>query len=463
MSHHGSMAKELRHKAEQRLKNGELKVLVATASLELGIDIGDVELVCQLGSPRSIATFLQRAGRASHQVGGVPKARLFPLSRDELVECAALLDAVKRGELDRLAIPRNPLDVLAQQIVAEVAAAEWTEAASVRSRSRRLSLCGAHARGIPGRRAHARRRLYDAPRSSRRVHSPRCRQWRAARPAGCAAHGADVRRRDPRQRRLRRDPGAREPARRHRQRGLRRREPRRRHLSSSATRRIGSAASRPAACASRMRTASRRRFRSGSARRRAAPTSFRRRCRGCATSVIAPHRRRPASQASAVARLAVDPGIAEGAAAQLVDYLAVARAALGTLPTQERIVLERFFDESGGMQLVIHSPYGSRINRAWGLALRKRFCTKFNFELQAAATEDAIVLSLSTSHSFELAAVARYLHSNSVRDAADPGDARCADVRRALALDRRESRSRCRAFAAARKCPRRCSGCAPRT
>src|SRR4029079_11411842 len=127
MSHHGSMAKELRLKAEQRLKNGELIVLVATASLELGIDIGDVELVCQLGSPRAIATFLQRAGRASPQVGGVPKARLFPVSRDELVECAALLDAVKRGELDRVTIPQQPLDVLAQQIVAEVAAREWPE------------------------------------------------------------------------------------------------------------------------------------------------------------------------------------------------------------------------------------------------------------------------------------------------------------------------------------------------
>src|SRR6185503_16905513 len=127
MSHHGSMAKELRHKAEQRLKSGELKVLVATASLELGIDIGDVELVSQLGSPRAISTFLQRAGRASHQVGGIPKARLFPLSRDELIECAALLDAVRRGELDRLIIPPKPLDVLSQQIVAEVAAQEWTE------------------------------------------------------------------------------------------------------------------------------------------------------------------------------------------------------------------------------------------------------------------------------------------------------------------------------------------------
>jgi len=122
------MAKELRLKAEQRLKSGDLKVLVATASLELGIDIGDVELVCQLGSSRSIATFLQRAGRASHQVGGVPKARIFPLSRDELVECTALLDAIRRGELDRLSIPAKPLDVLAQQIVAEVAAREWSEA-----------------------------------------------------------------------------------------------------------------------------------------------------------------------------------------------------------------------------------------------------------------------------------------------------------------------------------------------
>ncbi len=127
MSHHGSMSKERRLDAEQRLKSGSLKVLVATASLELGIDIGDVDLVCQLGSPRSIATFLQRAGRASHQVGGTPKARLFPLSRDELVECTALLDAVRREELDRLEIPLEPLDVLAQQIVAEVAATEWSE------------------------------------------------------------------------------------------------------------------------------------------------------------------------------------------------------------------------------------------------------------------------------------------------------------------------------------------------
>ncbi|MEK6393362.1 MAG: helicase-related protein, partial [Burkholderia gladioli] len=126
-AHHGSLAKEARLDAEQRLKRGELKLLVATASLELGIDIGEVELVCQIGSPRGIAPFLQRVGRSGHQVGGTPKGRLFPLSRDELVECAALLDCVARGELDRLHVPRAPLDVLAQQIVAEVVCAEWDE------------------------------------------------------------------------------------------------------------------------------------------------------------------------------------------------------------------------------------------------------------------------------------------------------------------------------------------------
>src|ERR1700691_644135 len=131
-AHHGSLARERRLNAEQRLKRGDLKVLVATASLELGIDIGDVDLVCQVGSTRSINAFLQRVGRAGHSVGGISKGRLFPLSRDELVECTALLDAVRRGELDRLHIPENALDVLAQQITAEVAAREWSEDALYR-------------------------------------------------------------------------------------------------------------------------------------------------------------------------------------------------------------------------------------------------------------------------------------------------------------------------------------------
>jgi ATP-dependent Lhr-like helicase len=126
-AHHGSLAKEFRLDAEQRLKRGELQVLIATASLELGIDIGEVDLVCQIASPRSIAGFLQRVGRSGHQVGGTPKGRLFATTRDDLIECTALLDCVRRGELDTLHIPVAPLDVLAQQIIAEVSCQEWSE------------------------------------------------------------------------------------------------------------------------------------------------------------------------------------------------------------------------------------------------------------------------------------------------------------------------------------------------
>ena len=171
-AHHGSMAKELRLDAEQRLKRGALKALVATASLELGIDIGDVDLVCQIGSPRSIASFLQRVGRSGHAVGGTPKGRLFPLSRDELVECAALLDSVRRGELDRLTIPDQPLDVLAQQIVAEVAAQEWDEDDLLALFRRAWPYRDLRARAFLRRRAHARRRFQHAPRPARRAGAP---------------------------------------------------------------------------------------------------------------------------------------------------------------------------------------------------------------------------------------------------------------------------------------------------
>src|SRR5205809_2977038 len=126
-SHHGSLSAKLRLDAEDRLKRGELKALVATASLELGIDIGSVELVCQLGPTRAIATLLQRVGRARHQRGGLPKGRIFPLSRDELVECSAMLRSVHHGEMDRLIIPEKPLDVLARQIVACAATEDWEE------------------------------------------------------------------------------------------------------------------------------------------------------------------------------------------------------------------------------------------------------------------------------------------------------------------------------------------------
>ncbi len=408
MAHHGSMAKALRLSAEQRLKNGELKALVATASLELGIDIGDVELVCQLGSPRSIATFLQRAGRASHTVAGVPKARLFPLSRDELVECTALLDAVRRGELDRLAIPAQPLDVLAQQIVAEVAAREWREDELFTLVTRAypyaslqhgeyLDVVRMLADGFSTRHGHRAAYLH------RDAVNGVLRGRRGARLTALTSGGAipdtadyDV---------------VLEPS------GV---------LVGTvnedfAVESLAGDVFQLGNTSYRIRRIEAGRVRVEDAQGQAPTIPFwlgeapaRSDELSHAVSRLREELLGDGDESTVVAQLDAR-GIAPAAGAQLAAYLGAASAALGTLPTQDRIVLERFFDESGGMQLVIHSPYGSRINRAWGLALRKRFCVKFNFELQAAATEDAIVLSLSTSHSFPLADVARYLHSNTVR------------------------------------------------
>ncbi|HZQ62794.1 MAG TPA: DEAD/DEAH box helicase [Casimicrobiaceae bacterium] len=413
MAHHGSMAKELRLDAEQRLKAGALKVLVATASLELGIDIGDVDLVCQLGSPRAISTFLQRAGRASHQVGGVPKARLFPLSRDELVECTALLDAVRRGELDRIDIPQKPLDVLAQQIVAEVAAQDWPEEAlwhlvcraypyRTLTRDEFLDIVRTLAEGYTTRHGHRAAYVH------RDAVNGVLRGRRGARMTALTSGGAipdsadyDV-------------------------------------VMEPAGQLVGTvnedfAVESLAGDVFQLGNTSYRILRVEAGRVRVEDAH------GQAPTIPfwlgeAPGRSDELSQAVSRLRddvsdaldrvadkeqasdsIAQEVGVATAATTQLVGYLASARAALGMLPTQQTIVLERFFDESGGMQLVVHSPFGSRINRAWGLALRKRFCVKFDFELQAAATEDAIVLSLSTSHSFPLEDVARYLHSSSVR------------------------------------------------
>ncbi|HKW80727.1 MAG TPA: DEAD/DEAH box helicase, partial [Casimicrobiaceae bacterium] len=412
-AHHGSMAKELRLDAEQRLKRGELKVLVATASLELGIDIGDVELVCQLGSPRSIATFLQRAGRAGHQVGGVPKARIFPLSRDELAECAALLDAVRRGELDRLIIPMKPLDVLAQQIVAEVAAAEWSEDALLDlvrraqpyaklGRGEFLEVVRMLAEGFSTRRGHRSAYVHrDAVNGV--LRGRRGARLTALTSGGAIPDNADY-------------DVVLEPA------GqlvgtvnedfaveslagdiFQLGNTSYRILRVEAGRvRVDDAHGQPPTIP----------FWLGEAPARTAELSHAvSRLREEMLERMDADGGKQAAFDDLVQRI----GLSESAAGQLVDYLSAARAALGTLPTQAAIVFERFFDESGGMQLVIHSPLGSRINRAWGLALRKRFCTKFNFELQAAATEDAIVLSLSTSHSFPLESVAHYLNARTVR------------------------------------------------
>jgi len=410
-AHHGSLAKEHRLDAEQRLKRGELQVLVATASLELGIDIGDVELVCQIGSPGSIATFLQRVGRAGHQVEGTPKGRLFPLSRDDLIECVALLDCVRRGELDLLHVPKAPLDVLAQQIVAEVSCQPWQEQAlfeCLRQAMPYAELDQAHyqallrmlAEGFNGRQGVRSAYLHrDAVNAS--LRGRRGSQLTALTSGGTIPDNADY-------------AVLLEPQ------GLN----------------IGSvnedfAVESIAGDIFQLGNTSYRILRVESGKVRVEDA------RGLPPSIPfwlgeAPGRsdelsfgvarlqgeidRRLAESAGALQPLLdwlqLEVGLDPDSASQLLDYLGRTRQALGALPSQSTLIMERFFDESGGTQLIIHAPFGSRINRAWGLALRKRFCRTFNFELQAAASEDAIVLSLSASHSFALDEVWRYLHSN---------------------------------------------------
>jgi len=412
-AHHGSLAKELRLRAEQRLKRGDLKVLVATASLELGLDIGDVDLVCQLASTRSIAAFLQRAGRSGHAVGGVPKARLFPSSRDELVECAALLDAVNRGELDALRVPAAPLDVLAQQIVAETACQPWDDSALFDLMRRAWPY-----RGLP-------RERYDAvvamlaegftTRQGQRgayVHHDRVhhqlRERRGARMTALTSGGTIPETGDyavvlePQAERIgtvNEDFAVESIAGDIFQLGntsyrILRVEPGRVRVEDAQ----GAPPSIP--------------FWLGEAPGRSDELSFAvARLRADVSACLA-----DGGEPVAVAALSERLGGQREAAQQIVQYLARGQEALGVMPTQRCIAIERFFDASGGMQLVIHSPFGSRVNKAWGLALRKRFCRQFNFELQAAATEDAIVLSLSESHSFPLDEVPRYLRSATALD-----------------------------------------------
>ncbi len=412
-AHHGSMAKEKRLLAEQRLKRGELKALVATASLELGIDIGDVDLVCQLGSPRSIAAFLQRVGRSGHAIGGTPKGRIFPLSRDDLVECAALLDSVRRGELDRLAIPDRPLDVLAQQIVAEVAAQDWLEAA----------LCDRLRRAWPFRKLT--REDFDGVVRMLAEGFATRRGRRAALIHRDAVNGMLRGRRGARTTAL--TSGGTIPDTADYQVVL---EPENHVIGTVnedfAVESMQGDVFQLGNASYRIQRVERGTVRVEDAHGQPPTIPFwlgeaPGRTDELSVSVsrlradLAASLGRDQSGEAARRWLAEEIGVGAPGARQLVEYLGAAAAALGCLPTQETIVLERFFDEAGGMQLVIHSPFGSRINRAWGLALRKRFCRKFNFELQAAATEDNIVLSLTTAHSFELGDVARYLHSSSVR------------------------------------------------
>jgi len=404
-SHHGSLSKEKRLDAETRLKEGKLKALVATASLELGIDIGAVDLVCQIGSTRSIATLLQRVGRSGHHLAAVPKGRLFPLSRDELLECAALVRATHERKLDRLVIPEHPLDILAQQIVAAAAGDEWEE-------DRLYELVrGAHpyreltrkdfddvvrmlAEGFTTRRGRRGAYLHHDG-VNRRVRARRGARLAALTSGGAIPDLGDYR------------------------------------VVLEPTETFVGTLNEDFAIESMPGDI----FQLGN-------TSYLiQKIEGGQVRVVDAHGQPPsipfwlgeapgrtpelseevsrlrqdigdrlADPGSAVAWLAsAIPGLPEAAARQLVDYLDASKKILGVIPTQQTLVLERFFDEAGGMQLVLHAPFGSRVNRAWGLALRKRFCRSFNFELQAAATEDAIVLSLGPQHSFPLEDVFQYL------------------------------------------------------
>jgi len=424
-AHHGSLAREQRLVAEQRLKSGELSALVATASLELGIDIGDVNLVCQLGSTRSIASFLQRVGRSNHTVEGFPKGRIFPLSRDELVECTAIIDSVRRGELDRLEIPERPLDILAQQVVASVAAEEWTEDAlfeTIRGaypyrnleREQFDAIVRMLAEGFTTKRGRRSTYLHhDAV-------NQRLRGRRGARLAAITSGGAIP---DTADYAVVLEPSDLVIGSVNEDFAIESLQGDIFQLGNTSWRvlrveqgkvRVEDAHGQPPSIPFWLGEAP--------ARTHELSVSVSRLREEVAIRVTTDNTdNEPDSNGSSVNLepalrwLTEEVGISQSAAEQIVEYLAGAKIVLGVMPSQDNLVLERFFDDSGSMQLVLHAPFGSRLNRAWGLALRKRFCRKFNFELQAAATEDAIVLSLGPTHSFPLDEVFHYLNSKTVR------------------------------------------------
>jgi ATP-dependent Lhr-like helicase len=405
-AHHGSMSRARRHEAERRLKEGQLRVVVATASLELGIDVGDVELACLVGSPRSVSTAVQRIGRSGHVVGGTPKGRLFPLTRDQLVECAAIVRAARAGTMDAIALRDAPLDVLAQQLVAEVASQDRGV----------VELFDAFRRAAPY--ASLRREDWDAVvamlsegiatrrgRAGALVHhdmvGERLRGRRGARLAAVTSGGAipdnanydvllapegtkvgtldedfavesmagDVFLLGNTSWRIRRIEGGKvwvEDAR-------------------------GQAPGIPFWLGE------------GPARTRELSAEVARLREDVSTRV--PEKPTPAHLDAAARFLEGACALDRRGADLLRDYVIAGRSALGAVPTEACVVLERFFDESGGMQLALHAPFGGRINRAWGMALRKRFCRTFDFELQAAATDDGVLLSLGAQHSFPLESI----------------------------------------------------------
>jgi ATP-dependent Lhr-like helicase len=416
-AHHGSLSRRLRLTAEERLKRGELKVVVATASLELGIDIGSVELACQVGSPRAIAVGLQRIGRSGHWLGAIPKGRFFPTTRDDLIECAAVVKAIRSGVLDRVTVPCAPLDILSQQIVAAAATDDWAEdelfalcrrAYPYRALSRGefddvLHMLGEGFETTRGRRAA----LLHHDGVNRRIRARRGARLTALTSGGAIPDTANY------------------------------------AVVAEPTGMVVGSVDEDFAVESlagdiillgnaswRIRGVETGRVRVEDAQGAPPTIPF---WRG-----EAPSRTAELSAQVAVARMDVarslgktpdteqmndvldrlkdEYGLDRLGAEQALAYIKEGRDILGDIPTQQTVIAERFFDESGGMQLVLHAPFGGRVTRAWGLALRKRFCTTFDLELQAAATDEGLVISLGERHSFPLAAVFEFLKAASVRE-----------------------------------------------
>ncbi len=411
VAHHGSLSRATRLDAEQKLKNGQVKVCVATASLELGIDIGEIDLVCQIGSPRSIGLLVQRVGRSGHTVGGVPKGMLFPLTRDEMLECAALSRAMRRGNLDTFAIPAWPLDVLSQQMVAACAAEEWDEDALFELFRRAYPY-----RDLP-------REKFDqvveslsqgfAPRQGRNgahLHrdgiNQKLKGRRGARLAAMTSGGAIP---DNADYDVVADPEGtfvgtvnEDFA-----------------IESMAgdifllgntpwkIRRVESGRVRVEDAQGNLPTIP---FWLGEAPGRTWELSDE------ITQLREGVDRRLDNPADAEAWVMAEAGVSAEVARQLVAYIVEGKRVLGVVPTANRVVAERFFDESGGMQLVIHAPFGAAVNRAWGMALRKRICRTFDFELQATATDDGLNFSLGPGMGFPVGDVFNYLSPNTVEE-----------------------------------------------
>ncbi|MGZ5660061.1 MAG: DEAD/DEAH box helicase [Usitatibacter sp.] len=420
-AHHGSLSKEARQDAEHRLKEGKLKVLVATASLELGIDIGHVDLVCQISSPHRIATFLQRVGRSGHSINGIPKGRIFPLTRDDLIECAAMVRAVHDGELDRIHVPDQPLDVLAQQIVAETAAEEeWGEdelfalfrqAYPYRAleRSRFDEVVEMLGRGYATRRGR-RAALLHHDSLDRKIRGRKGSRMNAIMNGGAIPEVFDFR--------VVLEPEGHTVGTINEDFAIESLPGDVFQLGNTSWRilKIGNGVVRVADAKGQPPSMP---FWLGEAPARSDEMSVAvSRLRKAVDDLLpAPNvLRREGELDDAIRMLEADYLLSREAAAQIALYLGEAKRSLGVVPTMDTIALERFFDESGGMQLVLHAPFGSRINRAWGLALRKKFCQGFNFELQAAATEEGLILSLNASHSFPLEEVFRYLNPKTIRE-----------------------------------------------